>query len=231
MSDLNWLAIYNDGTCLRECNLDGSFNNYYNIDRDKICTFNVYPGWFYPTLRTLFLVENGWDIKDALIPKELELNDKEKALYFQQISQRTSIPISTLSAIPQMAKFPPIENLHYPKAPMTVEKKSFLLSLDLNDNRKRLIWRKRRWQRATEGKPFATTYLIGWQMTLNDENIQSIVYIYPNGQLELSDGKSDLELFPEEVGDGFKKEVKLSVGKKNIAISPGEAPDTRHETS
>jgi len=70
----------------------------------------------------------------------------------------------------------------------------------------RLIWRKRRLQRLLEDKPFATIYLIGWQTTLEGKNIQSILYLYPDGTdepasrfiFELNDSKSNLELFDFE---------------------------------
>ena len=57
-----------------------------------------------------------------------------------------------------------------------------------------LIWRKRRWQRDIDSKPFKTVYLIGWHTNIAGKNIASIMYLHENGQIELSDGKSDLEL-------------------------------------
>ena len=60
----------------------------------------------------------------------------------------------------------------------------------------RLIWRKRRHQRLIGPQvPFMTVYLVGWQATINGENIQAILYLYEDGKMEISSQKSDYELF------------------------------------
>ena len=66
----------------------------------------------------------------------------------------------------------------------------------------RLIWRKRRHQRLIGPQvPFMTVYLVGWQATINGENIQAILYLYEDGKMEISSQKSDYELF------GFETET------------------------
>lgn len=66
-------------------------------------------------------------------------------------------------------------------------------SVDIKEGR-RLIWRKRRHQRMLETSPFLTIYMIGWQETINGQNVQSILYIYPDGKSELSERKTNGEL-------------------------------------
>lgn len=62
----------------------------------------------------------------------------------------------------------------------------------------RLIWRKRQRLVLVGAISLPTIYLIGWQVTVNGTNIQSILYIYPDGTTELSCRKSDFELFEFE---------------------------------
>ena len=66
-------------------------------------------------------------------------------------------------------------------------------SIDIKEGR-RLIWRKRRHQRLLESAPFLTIYMVGWQETIDGRNVQSILYIYPDGSSELSERKSNGEL-------------------------------------
>lgn len=66
-------------------------------------------------------------------------------------------------------------------------------TIDIKEGR-RLIWRKRRHQRLLESTPFLTIYIVGWQETIDGRNVQSIVYIYPDGRTELSERKSNGEL-------------------------------------
>jgi hypothetical protein len=66
-------------------------------------------------------------------------------------------------------------------------------SIEIKEGR-RLIWRKRRHQRLLESTPFLTIYMIGWQETIDGKNIQSILYIYPDGKAELSERKTNGEL-------------------------------------
>jgi len=68
-----------------------------------------------------------------------------------------------------------------------------IITVDIKEGYQ-LIWRKRRWQHWLERQPFRTVYLIGWHTNINGRNIASIMYLHENGQVELSDGKSDLEL-------------------------------------
>lgn len=74
----------------------------------------------------------------------------------------------------------------------------------------RLILRKKRRQRAIGLQtPFLTIYLIGWQATINDRNVQSIIYLYhdeskPDTKDDiqvLSGGKTDDELLKFELYD------------------------------
>lgn len=62
----------------------------------------------------------------------------------------------------------------------------------------RLIWRKRRSLRIVDGVSKLVAYLIGWQATIEGYNVQSILYVYPDGSLELAQGKGDIELFAFE---------------------------------
>ena len=72
-------------------------------------------------------------------------------------------------------------------------------AVDIKEGR-RLIWRKRRHQRLLETTPFLTIYMIGWQETIDEQHIQSILYIYPDGSSEQrkSDGELDVVLFDFE---------------------------------
>lgn len=72
-----------------------------------------------------------------------------------------------------------------------------ILTLELKPEY-RLIWRKRRLQRLFGTTPFMTIYLVGWQATIGGKNVQSILYMYPDGTLILSGDKSDIELFDFE---------------------------------
>ena len=70
-----------------------------------------------------------------------------------------------------------------------------VISLDIKSGY-RLIWRKRRHQRMIGPQvPFKTVYLVGWQATIGGENVQSIIYLYEDGKMEMSSQKSDYELF------------------------------------
>ena len=70
-----------------------------------------------------------------------------------------------------------------------------IISIDIKPGY-RLIWRKRRHQRVIGPQvPFKTVYLVGWQATIGGENVQSIIYLYENGKMEMSSQKSDYELF------------------------------------
>jgi len=72
------------------------------------------------------------------------------------------------------------------------------IKIDLKPGQK-LIFRRRRFQRAVESTPFQTFYLVGWHENISGRNVQSIMYLYPNGAIELSDSKSDLELLNFEI--------------------------------
>ena len=83
-----------------------------------------------------------------------------------------------------------------------------IISVDIKPGY-RLIWRKRRHQRVIGPQvPFKTVYLVGWQATIplnkggqggcDGENVQSIIYLYENGKMEMSSQKSDYELFDFE---------------------------------
>lgn len=70
-----------------------------------------------------------------------------------------------------------------------------VISLDIKSGY-RLIWRKRRFQRVIGPQvPFMTVYLVGWQATIYGQNVQSIIYLYEDGKMEMSSQKSDYELF------------------------------------
>ena len=80
-----------------------------------------------------------------------------------------------------------------------------VISLDIKSGY-RLIWRKRRHQRLIGPQvPFMTVYLVGWQATIplnkggqggcGGQNVQSIIYLYEDGKIEMSSQKSDYELF------------------------------------
>ena len=64
------------------------------------------------------------------------------------------------------------------------------LRLHLGDG-KRLIYRKRVSQEIGTGKK-RNLYLVGWQKKVKGENIQSIVYIFEDGHIEIA-GKWDEE--------------------------------------
>jgi len=86
-----------------------------------------------------------------------------------------------------------------------------VISLDIKPGY-RLIWRKRRHQRMIGPQiPFKTVYLVGWQATIGGEtaigggkttiggeNVQSIIYLYEDGKMEMSSQKDDYELFEFE---------------------------------
>lgn len=57
-----------------------------------------------------------------------------------------------------------------------------ILTFHLEKDQK-LIFRKRVIQ--TVGETPIDVYLVGWQQNVNGQNIQSIAYVFPNGQIEI----------------------------------------------
>lgn len=126
-------------------------------------------------------------------------NVKEFRLYKSDELLGLSDPkgcIETITLDNELGKFDTaglsaVERNRLSPADMKTLKPAF--SIEIKEGR-RLIWRKRRHQRLLELTPFLTIYMIGWQETIEGRNVQSILYIYPDGTNELSERKTNGEL-------------------------------------
>ena len=81
-----------------------------------------------------------------------------------------------------------------------------IIKLHLDEDGKRLIWRKREYKRP--GKSTNTIHLLGWQKTVNGKNVQSIAYVFDDGHIELAGRFKEnhpifdkVELIDEEKGE------------------------------
>lgn len=120
---------------------------------------------------------------------------------------------STILGHPIIAKYDQIDRDKitkfnvYETAKLGAQDLKPVISLDIKSGY-RLIWRKRRHQRLIGTQvPFKTVYLVGWQATIRPlckggggisnggQNVQSIIYLYEDGKMEMSSRKSDYELF------------------------------------
>ena len=59
-----------------------------------------------------------------------------------------------------------------------------IIVLHLDDKDKRLIWRKRVFKTIAGTKNIV--HLLGWQKTVNGENVQSIAYIFEDGKIHFA---------------------------------------------
>lgn len=75
------------------------------------------------------------------------------------------------------------------------ESKTPIIRLHLEDPRKRLIWRLRTMQ--SPGGDLRRVMLVGWQMTVHGENIQSIIYLTDSGGVLMS---GEWDRLPEPFG-------------------------------
>lgn len=76
------------------------------------------------------------------------------------------------------------ENLKYFEL-WTVKPYKCLIRLHFDTPDKRLIWRRRVFKK-TDGSEIPV-YLIGWQITVGEQNIQSINVVFPDGHIEQID--------------------------------------------
>ena len=101
-----WRAVYSDGEILNQYNEEGIANQYPDIDRQRLVTFEIW------------------------------------------------------------------------------EKEKLIFRLHLEESR-RLIYRRRVAQNMLTGKK-VVVFLVGWQTTINGENVQDIAYIFEDGHIELA---------------------------------------------
>lgn len=72
------------------------------------------------------------------------------------------------------------------------------ISVNVKDERKTLIFRKRRHD-TTGGTRLFTIYIIGWHIKTESGRIEeTALYLYPNGTVELSDFKDNIKLITSE---------------------------------
>ena len=81
--------------------------------------------------------------------------------------------------------------------PQKTDKKPILVSI--GGNRKLIFVRRRMNHEAPYGKFMWTIHMLGWEENIKGVNIKSIMYIYPNGQIEMNNDEPRMARFFHEI--------------------------------